>query len=100
MTAFSPAPGLLAAPQPDTPGAYWVIHETSGWPVIYGCAGEWTADSAARDLARLLDWTLTADAILETLKVSPQLVTAMERLAARWGATCYPGEPAQERVST
>ena len=100
MTAFSPAPGLLADRQPDDSGTYWVIHETSGWPVIYGCAGEWTADSAARDLAQLLDWTLTADAILETLKASPQLVTAMERLAARWGATCYQDEPAPERAST
>ena len=89
-------PGLLVCREP---GGYRVIHETSGWPVIFGCAGEWTADSAARDLARVLDWTQTAEEILETLKTSPQLVTLMERIAARWGATCYQDEPASEQVT-
>ena len=93
-------PGLLTAPQPQSCGAWWVVHETSGIPVLFGCAGAWTADSAARDLGPLLDWTATADEILDTLKASPQLVVDMERLAARWGATCYQDDPTCERVGS
>lgn len=88
-----PVPGLAIVRHPADPRSLLVIHETSRIPVILGCAGDWTADSACRDLDGLLDWTLPALDILDLLGTSPELAAALERIAGKWGASAYPQAP-------
>ena len=91
----TPVPGLLIVRKDRARESYDIRHAHSGLYVIYDCAGPGTADSAARDLSFVLDWTMTARRILTVTEAFPETQQAVERIAAKWGASALPRAPFQ-----
>ena len=91
----TPVPGLVIVRRDPRRESYDIRHASSGLYVIYDCAGPGTADSAARDLSFVLDWTMTARQILTVTEACPEIQQAVERIAAKWGASALPRAPFQ-----